>query len=246
MRKIAKIVGIATLVAVLGVAAVGVAAYAQDTSSSNTPFDFATKFKEALASALGISVDEYDAAVEKAQGQVVDEAVAEGWLTQDQADLLQWRMDQAPGPGMPGMGRGFGELGHGMMGGEDNLLSIAADQLGMKLTDLLTELQGGKSIADVAGEKGVDTQVIIDAYLAQIKTNPEAGRLPVAADGAAGNRPVEQHGDRGLSRRWAAWGADGWLPWPWRTLVANVPLKWGANVRKGDRRSPLQEPQLVV
>jgi hypothetical protein len=181
MRKIAKIVGIATLVAVLGVAAVGVAAYAQDTSSSNTPFDFATKFKEALASALGISVDEYDAAVEKAQGQVVDEAVAEGWLTQDQADLLQWRMDQAPGPGMPGMGRGFGELGHGMMGGEDNLLSIAADQLGMKLTDLLTELQGGKSIADVAGEKGVDTQVIIDAYLAQIKTNLDeavtAGRI---------------------------------------------------------------------
>ena len=181
MRKIAKIVGIATLIAILGVAVVGVAAYAQDDSQSSGPFDFATRFKEALASALGISVDEYDAAVETAQGQVVDEAVSEGWLTQDQADLLQWRMDQAPGFRMPDMGKGFGEFGHGMMGGEDNLLSIAADQLGMKLTDLLTELQDGKSIADVAAEKGVDTQVIVDACLAQIKANLDeavtAGRI---------------------------------------------------------------------
>jgi hypothetical protein len=181
MRKIVKIVGIATLVAILGVAAVGVLAYAQDDTGANGPFDFAARFKDALASALGITVDEYDAAVEKAQAQVVDEAVTEGWLTQDQADLMKWRMDQAPGFGMPHMGRGFEGFGHGMMGGEDNLLSIAADKLGIKLTDLLTELQGGKSIADVAGEKGVDTQVIVDAYLAQIKGNLDeavtAGRI---------------------------------------------------------------------
>ncbi len=180
MKRV-KIAGIATLVAILGVVAVGALAYAQDDNGAGGPFDFAARFKEALASALGVSVDEYDAAVEQAQGQVVDEAVAEGWLTQDQADLLKWRMEQAPGPGVPGMGHGPGKFGPGMLGTEDNLLSIAADELSIKLTDLLTELQGGKSIADVAGEKGVDTQVIVDAYLAQITENLDeavtAGRI---------------------------------------------------------------------
>jgi polyhydroxyalkanoate synthesis regulator phasin len=180
MKRVWKFVGIATLVAILGVAAVGAVAYAQDDGSGG-PFDFDGKFREAIANILGISVDEYDAAVEQAQGQVVDEALAEGWLTEEQADLLKWRMEQAPALGKGRTPMGFGEFGHGMKGGGDNLLSIAADKLDMELTDLLTELQGGKSIADVAGEKGVDTQVIVDAYVAQVKENLDeavaAGRI---------------------------------------------------------------------
>jgi polyhydroxyalkanoate synthesis regulator phasin len=168
MRKLWKIVGIATLVAVLGVATVGVVAYAQN-DDNGYPFDFAAKFKEALAGILGISVEKYDSAVDQAQKQVLDEAVSEGWLTQEQADLYQWRMDQAPDKGMWGMGKGFGGFGRGMYGPGNNLVSVAADKMGMKLTDLLTELQNGKSIADVAKEKGVDTQMIVDAYMAQVK-----------------------------------------------------------------------------
>jgi hypothetical protein len=173
MKRVWKIVGIAVVVAILGVAIVGVAAFAQgDTGTSDSPFDYVTKFKEALAGILGISVDDYNAAVDKAEQQVVDQAMSEGWLTQDQADMLQWRLDQAPagaGLGME-MGRGFGKMGMGGPGG-DNMLSIAADKLGMKLTELLTELQGGKTIADVAKEKSVDTQTIVDAYLAKVKEN---------------------------------------------------------------------------
>jgi hypothetical protein len=56
------------LVAILGVAAVGAVAFAQEAKDgSNGPFEFAGKFKEALAGILGISVDEYNAAVDKAQ-----------------------------------------------------------------------------------------------------------------------------------------------------------------------------------
>jgi polyhydroxyalkanoate synthesis regulator phasin len=169
MQKVWKIVGIATLVAILGVAAVGAVVYAQNDGSGG-PFDFNGRFREAIAEILGITVNEYDAAVEQAQGQVVDDALAEGWLTEEQAELLRWRMEQAPGARMPGM-RGAGRLGRSLMGGGDNLLSIAADELGMGLTDLLTELQDGKSIADVAKEKEVDTQAIVNAYLAQVKAN---------------------------------------------------------------------------
>jgi hypothetical protein len=168
MKRIWKIVGIATLFAILGVAAVGAVAYAQD-DGEGVPFDFAGKFKEALVDILGVTVEEYDNAVDQARGQVVDEAKSEGWLTDDQAEMLQWRWEQAPDMGMRGMGRGFDKCGPAMLGRGDNLASLAADALDLSLTDLLTELQDGKSIADVAGEKGVDTQVIIDAYTAQLK-----------------------------------------------------------------------------
>jgi hypothetical protein len=173
MKRIGKIVGIAALVAILGVAAVGAVAYAQDDEGSG--FDFRGKFKEALAEILGVTVEEYDAAVDKAQEQVVDEALTEGWLTEEQAELMKWRLDQAPGIGRHGIGKGLAGPMMGFKGlGGDSLLSVAAEELGMKLTELLTELQDGKSIADVAQDKGVDTQEIVDAYLAQIKENVDA------------------------------------------------------------------------
>ena len=170
MSKLWKIVGIALLVAILGTVTIGAVAYAQDEDESGWPFDLDQKFKEALAGILGITVDEYDAAVDEAQGQVVDEALAEGWLTEDQAEMLEWRLQQSSEFGHRGMmPRGLGGFGRGMMGGGDSLTSIAADELGMSLTELLTELQDGKTIAEVAGDKGVEVQVIVDAYMAQLK-----------------------------------------------------------------------------
>lgn len=167
MKRIWKIVGIVSLVAILGVVSVGAVAFAQDDEGAD-PFDFGQRFKEALAEILGVSVEEYDSAVDQAGQQVVDEALAEGWLTEDQAEMLRWRLEQAPEGRMPRIARGFpGLAGRGGLG--TSLTSIAADELGMSLTDLLTEMQDGKSIADVAEEKGIDTQGIVDAYLAEVK-----------------------------------------------------------------------------
>jgi hypothetical protein len=177
MKKHWKILGIVTLVAILGVAAIGAVALAQDSSNgSNTPFNFQQKLREAMANVLGISVDEYDSAVDTATSQVLDEAVTAGVLTQDQADQVEQRAQQGFGPGIGGgfFGRGmdaFGRgLGHGgfMWGSETSLLSVAADQIGMTVSDLTTELQSGKSIADVAADKGVDTQVIVKAFVDQL------------------------------------------------------------------------------
>lgn len=175
MKRFLTIAGIATLVAVLGVAAVGAVAYAQD-DEAGWPFDFRQNFREAIAGILGISVDEYDAAVEQAQGQVVDEAQAEGWLTEEQAEQMREKMAEGFGP-RGGMDRDFMGKGHmgkrpmgkAPMGGGGGLLETAADKLDMPVKDLFTELKDGKSIADVAAEKGVDTQVIVDAFLEDIK-----------------------------------------------------------------------------
>ena len=62
MKKFWKTAGIATLVAILGVVGVGAVAYAQD-DGSGKPFDFGGRFREAVAEVLGVSVEEYDAAV---------------------------------------------------------------------------------------------------------------------------------------------------------------------------------------
>lgn len=168
MKELWKWVGIAGLVAIVGLAAVGGVAYAQD-EEGTSPFDFMGNFKEALAGILGVSVEEYDAAVTQAQEQVVHEAVTDGWLTEEQAELWQWRMEHAPGGGKGDMPFGLRGLDHGIGKLGDGLLSIAAEQLDLSLTELLTELQDGQSISSLAKDRGVDAQAIADAYLAGLQ-----------------------------------------------------------------------------
>jgi polyhydroxyalkanoate synthesis regulator phasin len=174
MQRIWKVVGIAAVVAVLGMVVLGAAAYAQDDEGS--PFDFGARFREAVAKALGITVDEYDAAVKQAHEQVLDEAVSEGKLTEEQAERMRERMEQHPGAWGRGKGLkaphgeglkaprgGFG----GRMGGAP--LGMVAEQLGMTAEDLMAEIQAGKSIAQVAEEQGVDVGEIVAAYMEQLE-----------------------------------------------------------------------------
>ncbi|MGC8958485.1 MAG: hypothetical protein ACP5OO_01700 [Chloroflexia bacterium] len=184
MKKVWKFVGLGGLVVVVVLGTMAAVAFAQGPTAGENQgtFNFYERFRQALASILGISVEQYDNAVAQARDQVLNEAVTEGWLTQDQADWMRLRLEQGPGP-MWGMGRGFGRHGWGrggMVWGAD-LISIAAKQLGMSVYDLGKALQEGKSIADIAKEKGVDPQTIVDAYLAKVSDNlkqaVEDGRL---------------------------------------------------------------------
>ena len=167
MKRLMKIAGIATLVVVLAAGAVGAVALAQEGSEDSSGWNFRDRMHQAIASILGITVEKYEEAIETAEDQVLEQAVADEWLTQEQADRMQEHLDAVPGPGRGGMGfRGM----RGMPGmHSESLISIAAEQLDMSVSDLTDELQDGKSIADVAAEKGVETQTIADAYLAQYK-----------------------------------------------------------------------------
>jgi len=167
MSKFRKITGIATLVAVLAVGALGTVALAEEGTTASAGWDFRGKLQEAIASILGISVEDYQAAIETAEDQVLEQAVADEWLTQEQADRLQERWDAVPGQGR--FGKGFFGMPRlpGLRG--ESLHVIAAEQLGMSESDLIDQLQEGKSVADVAAEKGVDPQTIAEAYLAQVQ-----------------------------------------------------------------------------
>ncbi|MGD9318184.1 MAG: hypothetical protein PVG56_15215 [Anaerolineae bacterium] len=169
MQRIWKIAGIATLVAILGVVSIGTAAFAQE-DGEGFPFDFGARFREAIADALGITVDEYDAAVEEAQNKVADEAVAEGWLTEEQAAQMKERAAQGFGP--RGMGKGFLGPRVGFMGrGGDSIAGLIAEELGLSVQDLFAELQDGKTLGELASEKGLDVEAITAKHLAQLEEN---------------------------------------------------------------------------
>ena len=78
-----------------------------------------------------------------------------------------------PGTGMgPGGGPGYGR---GMGGPQTSPVAVAAQQLNMTQPDLVAELRGGKTIAQVAADKHVALDTIANAFVA-----PRAERLQAA------------------------------------------------------------------
>jgi hypothetical protein len=236
MNRTWKIVGIATVVAILGLAVGAVALAQEPEDGADWPFNFREKFREAIAGALGIDVEKYDAAVEEAQGKVLEDAVAEGFLTEEQVERLQERAELGFGKGvMPGgafgfRGRGGGRMpgyGHGgFMGGPGNsLIALAAKDLDMEVDELLAELQDGKTVAELGG----DVEAIADAYLA-----PMTERL---GEAQANERITEEQAASMLEQMRE--GAEKWLTeplpergtWPggdWHGAPGRVPGRfWG-------------------
>lgn len=92
---------------------------------------------------------------------VLDGLVAKGTITQAQADEILAALNAARpahGPGK-GPGRGFAKL------------DAAAKVLGMTVEDLRSALESGKSLAAVAGEKGIDVAKVVDALVAEFKAH---------------------------------------------------------------------------
>lgn len=95
--------------------------------------------------------------------------VSDGTLTQAQADKVATTLDSSGAMHGPG----------GRHGGPD--LAGAATALGMSEVDLRTALQGGKTLAQVAKDKGVAVdklvQVLVDAEKARIAQDVSSGRI---------------------------------------------------------------------
>jgi hypothetical protein len=149
-------------------------------------------YQGALAGRLGITTDQLTAAMKQARIDVINQAVQAGKLTREQADRMIQAIQsgQQPGtrprgqgqpgqPGQPGQGQ-RGPGGPGDMRGGAQLATI----LGITPEQLRTEFQAGKSIAQIAQEKGIsrDTlkQKILDARKAELDAAVQAGRLTAA------------------------------------------------------------------
>jgi hypothetical protein len=74
-------------------------------------------------------------------------------------------------------------------------LKAAADALGITPDELLTELKAGKSIADVASDKGVELSTVTDAMVADgtAKLQEMIAKLPDRIDEAVQRKGLPDH-----------------------------------------------------
>ena len=133
--------------------------------------------------------------------------VSDGTLTQAQADKVATTLDTVP------LGGKGGGVGHGVD------LDTAAGVIGVTADELRTQLQAGKTLAQVAQAKGIDQDALVDKLVAAEKTRiaaaVKAGTLTQAQADAkladlesrvtgqvTSTRPVGgqgRHGDDGTS-----------------------------------------------
>ncbi|HEY6584356.1 MAG TPA: hypothetical protein VIZ29_05875 [Gaiellaceae bacterium] len=124
------------------------------------------------AKQLGVSPDKLSSALKQALKNRVDEAVKSGRLTKAQADRLKQAIDDGDAP-LFGLGpRRFHDHGHfGFRGHVHGPfaqgLKAAADYLGLTRAQLMTELRGGKSLAQVAKAHGKTADGLVDALMKQ-------------------------------------------------------------------------------
>ncbi len=128
-------------------------------------------FLASVASNLGVSKDKLVAAIKSAALQRVDAALTAGTITADQAKAMKVAIESGQGPGLGGYG--FGERGSGGPGAHGGL-DAAATYLGLSGAELRTDLEAGKSLADVAKTQGKTVAGLEAAMLADAKSHLDA------------------------------------------------------------------------
>jgi hypothetical protein len=158
------VVGIAVLLVVAG----GGAAIAA--TRALTPQQESQAVLNDAAGQLGVQPEELSDALKQAYANRVDAAVAAGRLTKEQGEELKRRIqsDDFPVLGLGPRGfspRGFGP--HRRHGGFGHFgkFEAAASYLGMTKSNLRAALVGGKTLAQVARDRGKSVDGLIQALL---------------------------------------------------------------------------------
>ena len=99
--------------------------------------------------------------------EALDGLVADGTITQQQADAVDQALDEARPERGPRGDRGHhGPFGRFGPAGRGVGLEAAAEAIGIEEDALRDALRDGQTIAEVAEANGVDVQVVIDAMVA--------------------------------------------------------------------------------
>ena len=184
----------------------------------------------AVATAATSDRSTAEAATERVQRlkDALQGLVDDGTLDEEQRDAVASRLAEQLPPRGHGHGHGHGHgLGHGHGDGHGHghgkvhgnglgggpALDAAAGVLGLSAEELRAELRGGRSLADVAAERGVDVddveQAIVDAAeqrldeavadgrLTQEQADERRARLPELAAEAVEREGLPGHGRKG-------------------------------------------------
>lgn len=118
-----------------------------------------------VAQTHGVAVDKVVSAMVAAETKEIDQRVTAGQETQAQATQEKANLQQRVTDEVNGTGHGPGGPGrHGGMQAEDQQLVAAA--IGITTAQLQTELQSGKTIAQVAQAHGVSVDAVISKWVA--------------------------------------------------------------------------------
>jgi len=168
-------------------------------------------FLDDVASHLGVTPAALQSAIQAAETDRLNQAVASGKISQAQAAKIQQAI-QSGKIGVFGFGgfRGFrGPKG----GGPFADLSAAASFLGLTPQQLLTQLQGGQTLARIASEQGKTVQDLENALLAQAKQKLDqavsSGRMTAAQEQTALSQ-MQQRIDQMVTQVWKPHGAGQW------------------------------------
>ncbi|MBN1426832.1 MAG: hypothetical protein JXB07_00510 [Anaerolineae bacterium] len=104
---------------------------------------FMTGYEENLAEALGITVEELNTAREEAFNVTIEDAVADGRVTQEQADQIQ---------------------AYRALRGYIDKQALIAETLGISAADLQAALDADQSIKDLMEEAGLDRKTFQEKY----------------------------------------------------------------------------------
>lgn len=178
---------------VLATAGIGAGAVTAATSGAGDP---AGDLADAINARAGssISADDVTAAYRDLLKARLDEAVAAGRLTQDEADEMLRRAED--GPGLPGFGHPGGP-GHGRGGRHAEVLDAVAAKLKLTEAQIRTRLEAGSTLAAVAEAQGVRRAQLI----ATIEAALTADGVPAARAGELAAHIADGRGHERGERR---------------------------------------------
>lgn len=140
---------------------------------------------EEILEAQGLTAEEFQAAKQAAMIAAVNQAVADGELTQEEADALIERIENG--------GKGHGNRGHGNKGksnwltGEEKQ-ALKADVLGMSVEDLAAAKEAGQSLSEIAEAQGMT--------LEEFKADLDAALIVVVDQAVADGELTQEQADR--------------------------------------------------
>jgi len=127
-----------------------------------------------IADELGVDLDELDEEWAAAQIADIEQAVADGKMTQEQADALIERMNERLGEGIDfenwnptHQGRERTDRAERVVNSSKDLVSDALEALGMTAEEVREAVAAGQTIEEIAAEQGVDLDALYDEWLAE-------------------------------------------------------------------------------
>lgn len=154
-------IAVAAVLALAGTA-VGIVAAQTDGEVPVPGKERLSNFISGLAENLGVSQEELEEAIDQTQFDRVDERVAAGDLSEEQADQIRERIES--GEGSPFFGKGGRRHGGGGLGGE-----ALAEFLGIAVEELREARADEQSLAQIAEANGVSRDDLIAFLVGQVE-----------------------------------------------------------------------------